>query len=171
MKRLIYVIETRNVSIFAGCHHRKQTYPPDTYPEGNTRRRRGVGEVIYTIYPITTPPSVSVVVDADSELSNFFTKCLQEKTGSVFRSWKSVVDFVIRDMRWYSSTEEQYCRWVYQFCNFVMQVDVTSFLSTLKAQILDLANVRIIRTNMKLFYVAEKIQIVTHVVQRAGRIV
>lgn len=98
------------------CHHWKQDYSADTYPEGSGRRKRGVaGDIIYTIYPSTTP-TVPDPVDVDTELSDYFTKCLQQKTGRLFRSWKSVVDFVIRDMRWYSSTEEQYCPWVFHIC-------------------------------------------------------
>nr|XP_039253081.1 prolow-density lipoprotein receptor-related protein 1-like isoform X2 [Styela clava] len=53
---------------------------------------------------------ISADNDVDQELSNFFSSCMFQKTGSVFPSWISVVDFVLRDTRWFSASDEQFCK-------------------------------------------------------------
>lgn len=86
------------------CHHGKGGGGSSRTIYG--RRRRNV-DMISSVIP--TIRRSSSMYDINLELSDFFTKCLLRKTGKVFQSWRSVIDFVLRDTKWFSATDQQYC--------------------------------------------------------------
>nr|XP_039267313.1 uncharacterized protein LOC120342514 isoform X1 [Styela clava] len=47
--------------------------------------------------------------DADPELSLFFSGCMFKKTGPMFESWPSVIDFILRDLYWFEASDIAYC--------------------------------------------------------------
>nr|XP_039267301.1 neurogenic locus notch homolog protein 3-like isoform X3 [Styela clava] len=87
------------------CRMPSKDYPPDAFPEhGDQGDQDGDSQGRKKRHVVTNPH------DVDHVLSDFFTTCLFDKTGSVFSSWRAVVDFVLRDTRWYSASDEQFCK-------------------------------------------------------------
>lgn len=77
------------------CHNAQHTAPtPGMDISG--RKRRNVG-------------CVKCTADVDERLSLFFTGCMERKHPGEFSSWRSVVDFVIRDTNWYHATNNDFC--------------------------------------------------------------